>query len=324
MKEILIFSNGEKIGDGIIKLPFIHEVFTQLQDYRIIWLAYGTTVYSGILKEISSQYIGDVFFNSKLNFLPWNKISHKYDFKNQFYDIIIDTQKTVWKTLALKRLKSNIFISSSASWMFSDLKPKKEISKERKYYVEDLFDMLNLITKKNYTHNYIFNFPFKLEQKLKLLFKIKEPCIGIAPGAGEDNKKWNILNFIKVANFFREKNYHIAFFLGPDDDYEKKIILDHIPDAFFPEDLIKSFSGPEIVMTSTKFLICSLSNDSGVSHMLSTNYCPLVKLFGPKDSEKFTPNKPQIKTISSKYYGSNNINDIPVQGVIDLIQKLIL
>ena len=28
--------------------------------------------------------------------------------------------------------------------------------------------------------------------------------------------------------------------------------------------------------------------------MLSTNYCPLVKLFGPKDSDKFTPISPEI------------------------------
>ena len=47
-------------------------------------------------------------------------------------------------------------------------------------------------------------------------------------------------------------------------------------------------------MASTKFLKFAIANDSGVSHMLSTNECPLVKLFGPKDSDKFTPNKTVI------------------------------
>ena len=95
------------------------------------------------------------------------------------------------------------------------------------------------------------------------------------------------------------------------------------PDAFFPEDLIKEFSGPEIVMASTKFLVCSLSNDSGVSHMLSTNYCSLLKLFGQRNPEKFTPRSSKIKTISSKDYGSNDINSIPVKNVIKTIEQLI-
>ena len=41
-------------------------------------------------------------------------------------------------------------------------------------------------------------------------------------------------------------------------------------------------------MATTKYLQLAISNDSGVSHMLSTGYCPLIKLFGPKDSTKFT------------------------------------
>ena len=47
--------------------------------------------------------------------------------------------------------------------------------------------------------------------------------------------------------------------------------------------LLSKYSNIEIVMASTKFLKFAISNDSGVSHMLSTNYCPLIKLFGPKD-----------------------------------------
>ena len=123
MKKILIFSNGEKIGDGLIKLPFLQEIFFQFKNSNITWLAYGTTVYSTILKEISSRYLSEVIYNSELKLFPWQKISNSYDFNNKFYDIIIDTQKTVYKTIALKRIKSDIFVSSAASWLFSDLKP---------------------------------------------------------------------------------------------------------------------------------------------------------------------------------------------------------
>ena len=322
MKKILVFSNGEKIGDGLIKLPFLQEIFLHFKNCKITWLTYGTTVYSTTLKEISSRYLGEVIYNSELNPFPWKKISYTYNFHDKYYDIIIDTQKTVYKTIALKRIKSKIFISSTASWLFSDLKPKKKY-KEKKYYLENLFDMLGLIINQriNYINNY--SFPIILEDELKKIFKNKKPCIGIAPGAGEKNKKWKIENFLEVAKYFIKKNYDIVFFIGPEDYYEKKIILKIFPEAFFPEDLIKDFSGPEIVMASTKFLICSLSNDSGVSHMLSTNYCSLLKLFGQRNPEKFTPRSSIIKTISSKEYGSNDINSIPVKYVIETIEKLI-
>ena len=37
-KKILVFSNGEKIGDGIIKLQLLHEIKTRLPDYKLYWL----------------------------------------------------------------------------------------------------------------------------------------------------------------------------------------------------------------------------------------------------------------------------------------------
>ena len=101
MKKILIFSNGEKIGDGIIKLPLIREIYNNYLEYEITWLTYGSTVYSNILKNLSTKFINKVISNAKLNILPWKKISSIYNFENEHYDIIIDTQQTFLKTLSL-------------------------------------------------------------------------------------------------------------------------------------------------------------------------------------------------------------------------------
>ena len=61
-KKILVFSNGEKIGDGIIKLKLLHEINTRLPGYKLYWLTNnGKTVYSDILKFISSNYIDKIF-----------------------------------------------------------------------------------------------------------------------------------------------------------------------------------------------------------------------------------------------------------------------
>ena len=75
-------------------------------------------------------------------------------------------------------------------------------------------------------------------------------------------------------------------------------------------------------MASTKFLKFAISNDSGVSHMLSTNYCPLIKLFGPKDSQKFTPKMDKLITISASEINSDKIEDIEISKVINTIESI--
>ena len=105
MKKILVFSNGEKIGDGIIKLQLLHEIKRRLPDYKLYWLTdEGTTVYSSTLNNISSKYI-DVFYE-KANISPfiWKRISEKFNLNDEYFEYILDTQKSVLRTLALKRL----------------------------------------------------------------------------------------------------------------------------------------------------------------------------------------------------------------------------
>ena len=101
------------------------------------------------------------------------------------------------------------------------------------------------------------------------------------------------------------------------------MIIILFPSSIFIEDKINGYSNLEIVMASTKFLKLAISNDSGISHMLSTGYCPLIKLFGPKDPKKFTPSNQKFYSISSNEFNSSNINKIPVERVIRKINKLL-
>ena len=57
--------------------------------------------------------------------------------------------------------------------------------------------------------------------------------------------------------------------------------------------------------------------------MLSTNYCPLIKLFGHKDSDKFTRATNNISTISAKEFRSTDISAISTNYVIKKIEEVI-
>ena len=320
MKNILIFSNGEKIGDGLIKLPLLHEIKKRLPNTSIHWMTnQGKTVYNSRLKNIASQYIDKIYEKANLQFLIWKKISDKYDLENMNFDCIFDTQKAVLRTIALRRIQSKIFVSASASGFLSTKKIKK--NKRRKYYLDSLLDLLDLIEPGVYENDFKILLPDKLMNKLKGIFKKNYSYIGYGVGAGEKDRIWHINNFIEVAKHFEKINYKNVFFLGPEEDWLKDKIKNIFPDAIYPEENIRDYSGPEIVMGATKFLKCALSNDSGIGHMLSTKYCPLIKIFGPKDSSKFTPVSSKIIVISSQSYGSKNIDKVPYKDVIKLIEN---
>ena len=323
-KKILVFSNGEKIGDGIIKLHLLHEIKKRFPDHKLTWMTNkGNTVYNNQLKTLASFYIDNIIEIADLNPFFWNRISKNYDLNNVFYEYIFDTQKAIFRTVALKRIKCKIFLSSSGNGFFSSFKLDLKKNNTRKYYLNDLFDLLNVLKKDTIDNSFRIEIPENLQNRLKEVFKANNRYLGIAPGAGEKNKIWPLEKFIKLGKHFEKNNFKIVLFLGPEEDNIKDRLISEFPEALIPEKIIKNFSNIEIVMGSTKFLTCALANDSGISHMLSTKYCPLIKLFGPKDSNKFTPKHINLKSITSAQFNSSDVKAIPIEEVIKVIENSI-
>ena len=142
-KSILVFTNGEKLGDGIIKLPLLHEIKKRLPNYHLIWMTNkGKTVYNDKLHSIASQYIDEINEQADLNPFFWQEISNSYNFQNKKYEYIFDTQKAIFRTAALKRIKCNYFISAAGNGIFSSIKINTHSKKIRQYYLENLFCLL--------------------------------------------------------------------------------------------------------------------------------------------------------------------------------------
>ncbi len=323
MKKILVFSNGEKIGDGIIKLQLLYEIKKRLPNYKLYWITdKGTTVYSNILNNLASKYIDSFFEQANLNPFFWKKISEKFDFKSEYFDYILDTQKSILRTIAIKRINHKYFISGTANGLFSSKKLKKNKHKN-KYYLNYIFDLLDLVKKQKIDNSFYLPIDSNLETSISKILIENNNYVGIAPGAGEKNKIWPIENFISICTYLQSKNFNLVFFIGPDEIFLKNNLNQLFPSSIFIEDLIDGYKNIEIIMATTKFLKLAISNDSGVSHMLSTGYCPLIKLFGPKDPTKFTPDKKNLFSISSNEFNSSNINKIPIDRVIKEINKLL-
>lgn len=63
---ILIISNGELIGDGLVKLPFVRAFRRQFPHAHITWVARNGCVYANVLNDIVGNDINEVITHTHL------------------------------------------------------------------------------------------------------------------------------------------------------------------------------------------------------------------------------------------------------------------
>ena len=93
----------------------------------------------------------------------------------------------------------------------------------------------------------------------------------------------------------------------------------NLPNALFPE-FHSNISCPALVTALASRLSLAVSIDNGIMHMFGLANIPMIVLFGPTNSEKFSPKIDSIKILDSKkIYKSNKVDDITVHDVFKLI-----
>ena len=326
-KSILVYSGGEAIGDALYKLNFIKNLRYNFPNSKITWLAgQGKTEYSYNLKPLVNKLIDEVVDNLKIGVNPFIEFIKPSPIKKE-YDVIIDTQTVVLPTLCLKKIKHKIFLSASAKWIFSDLKPNNFSIKNT-----SLNDRLNIFIKliNNNEVKYCKK-DIKIEDKyIKLsntLLPKGKTYIGISPGAGDKAKIWPLNKFVKLAQGQVNKNRIPVFFLGPDEKNLLEIIKKDVPQAIFPEwtdTAIKSgLKGPILVIALAKKVNVAIANDSGTGHMFAVAGTKLISLFSKHNPIKYAPNTKELIILDSKKWGGVDPNLIPLQEVEKSINKLL-
>ena len=122
-----------------------------------------------------------------------------------------------------------------------------------------------------------------------------------------------------LCNKIKKNNKIPVFFIEKKNSELINKIKNLIPEAKFPE-LESNLSSPTLVTCLGKRLEFAVSIDNGVMHMLSLAKIPMIVLFGPTDSKKFSPEGGSIKILDSKIiYKTKNINSITVHDVFKLI-----
>ena len=319
IQSVLVYSMGEVIGDGLIKLPFIAGLRAAFPQARISWCAAkGDTVYAGPLKAVVAGYIDEIITEGPtgtraMDILPWVK-----PFGGRRFDLVIDTQENLRRAAVARRAASGRFVSATQQARKPDW-PQA--------VAERLARLLSLATDgQGAPRPLALTHPDALRAAQALLPE-GPVYVGLAPGAGGQDKRWPLERYLDLAKALQATGRQPVFFFGPDEAEDAAIARAAVPGALFPErertDPYPSVKGPLLVIALARRLAAGVANDAGPGHMLAAGGGPLLSL--QKDRRKavkFRPAAQRLEMLVAEDYGEG-MAALPLDAVQTALDRLI-
>jgi ADP-heptose:LPS heptosyltransferase len=317
-QSILVYSMGEVIGDGLIKLPFIAGLRAAFPDARICWCAAkGETVYAGTLKAVVEGYIDEIIRDGitgarPMDILPWIK-----PFGGRRFHLVIDTQENLRRSAVARRAARGPFVSAarlarSGDWPVA--------------VTDRLARLLSLASGGQGAPRPIALAHRDALDAAKTLLPDGPSYVGLAPGAGGQDKRWPLERFIALARHIENQGGAPVFFFGPDEADDAARVRSEIPGALFPEwnrtDGFRHVKGPLLVIALAGRLTAAVANDAGPGHMLAAGGAPLLSLQkNRRKAVKFRPSAERLEMLVAEDYG-NDMAALPLEAVEAALARL--
>lgn len=322
---VLVYVGLDLVGDGLMKLPFLRALRHAFPGGELIWLAgKGQSAYRGTLAPLVKGLLDAVVDDADIG-NHWSELVTRAPLAGQRFDLVIDTQRRLLTTLVLRRLKTQRFVSGTADYLFSDVKPQRRLPKPPAM-VTQLLNLLQLAT--GQPPNPMAPLPLDAETlaRAKALLPDGNRYVGLVPGAGGKHKCWPINEFVGVARVLRQEGRVPVFILGPDEQGMHQAIAAAVPSAFFPLQHVYATevgAPPHLTIALGQRLQAAVANDSGGGHMMAASGCPLVSLFGPTDPQKFAPLTPRLVLLRAQTFGGSEMQAIPKTAVLAALEALL-
>ena len=321
--KILIYNSGGGLGDSIQLFDLISSLSEKYGQNNIFYLSAHKNHFNDALEDYNIKINNLRTEISYFGFRLWHLLSSKRKLlsKNSIekFDLIIDLQSKLRNTLVLKQIPNIHFYSSTFNFKFcsthKDYISTKYDNNKILLNVEKLLN--DTIVSKKYNTDLIDDKYF-IEAK-RLLPDSNYIGFSITQGNAYRKKSWPIEKFLGVAKKISKQNKKPVFFIERNNfDLINKITRE-IKNVLIPE-LESNLSGPPLVTALSKRLEKAISIDNGIMHMIGLADIPVIVLFGPTNSKKFSPKIKNINILDSKIlYNSEEISKIKEQDVLNLI-----
>ncbi len=127
-------------------------------------------------------------------------------------------------------------------------------------------------------------------------------AIILHPGSGSKKKVWPLERFLSLAETLQDRfQSRILVVLGPAEGSETERVFEGRASRSFIQ-----VKGLSLLQLASVIKGCKafIGNDSGISHLASALEIPTVALFGPTDSEVWSPRGKKVQVISGKIHCS--------------------
>lgn len=323
IKSVLVHVGLDRLGDGLLKLPFMRGLKVAFPGAHVTWFAgKETTVYARSLKPLADGLVDEIIEFGGIGDSP-KELFGPRPLKDRRFDLVIDTQKNFWIALAVRRIRHRQFVSPAARFLLSSAKPKSDYTFP-KAMQRQLLDLLEIASGKTFETpaKLSLDIPARHREAAQELLPAGRRYAAFAPGSGGRPKCWPLDRFMAAAKAAAETGTTPVFLIGPQEEEWADVIQNELPDALLP---LQSKEGrafdydPLLTIALGERVAGALSNDSGIAHMLAIAGTPLVALYGPTVYEKFPPMTEDISVIRAGTFGSREMSAIPVDAVRDAL-----
>ena len=318
-ESVLVYVGVDRVGDGLLKLPFVRAIKMLAPDCRLTWLAgKGNSAFAGVLKPVADDLIDEVIeFGDVGNGL---RDFFRRPLDGRSFGWVIDTQRSAFIALALRRIPHDVFVSPAAGFRFSTARPPADYRRPESM-LRQMMDLLEMASgEKLPTPAYLeIDIPDRHREAAARLLPGGPVYVGLAPGAGGAEKCWPLDRYIELGRSLAAKGRTPVFILGTMEDDWAQDIGARVPEALFPVQT-GSLSDEErldplLTTALAARLKAAVANDSGLGHMLSAGDMPLISLFGATPPEKFPPLARELTIIEARDFGGRDMSAIPVSAV---------
>ncbi|MCC7413500.1 MAG: glycosyltransferase family 9 protein [Gammaproteobacteria bacterium] len=318
MPSLLVYVIGDRLGDGMLKLPLIRALRGAFPNHRIVWMAgWRKSVFKGPLAPLVTGLIDEVREEAGLG-VSLRELLRR-PLAAERFDIVIDTQQRLVTTLVLRRIPHDLFVSPAARFRLSDRRP----ATPRPHSVTArLLQLFELAAGRPLQVDPVVRVDEAFERAAAALLPAGPRYLGFAPGAGGARKRWPLERFIDLAARFAARGCVPVFFLGPDEAAWRERIAAAVPAARFPEHEGGQRAGPLLAVALGARLAAAVSNDAGPGHLLAASGIPVLTLFGRTAAGKFAA-APNRHVLRAADFGGDDVACIPVDAVAGRIELLL-
>jgi ADP-heptose:LPS heptosyltransferase len=321
------------LGENVLKLPLLLALAAGFPGARISWVpgTSGEFYLQRSLAPLVDGRIAEFITDLDIPVEPRAAIRAKHPILKRHFDLVIDTQRYLGRTLFLRRIPHRRFISGTWRYLFSNARPPRGLSRRPPRLTDKLLGLAAAATGHEIPVPNPIPLPPALRARAAELLPAGPTYVALAPGAGvkHTGKCWPLESFIALARRQVERGRVPVFLVGPDELDWAAPLQEAVPEALFPEQqngagIAAAARGPSLVAALGERVSAAVSNCSGTGHLLAAGGAPMVSLYGPTRPEKYAPFARALICIKAQEFGSERLDAIPVDAVAAALERQVL